>query len=135
MKTVKIEIIVEDIIEPYGEIAGAFDIKESNIESIAKYLNIDYLGGDGGYNNLAYIFEVDEKRVNDIIAELEKIDFINYVNIYNEKIRTVFHTKNKIIETLENLEAQSENNVFDNSRWNKEIKELEELVKEFKKIY
>ena len=108
MKTVKIEILVEDVIEPYGEIAGAFDIKESNIESIAKYLNIDYIGGDGGYNKLAYIFEVDEKRVDEVITELEKIDFINYVSIYNEKIRNVFHIKNKIIDTLENLEAQSE---------------------------
>ena len=134
MKTVKIEILAEEVIEPYGSIAGKFNIEESNILSIAKHLNIDYIGGDDGYSD-AYIFEVDEKRVDDVIKELEKIDFINYVSIYNEKIRTVFHTKNKIIDTLETLEALSEDNVFDDSRWDNEIKELEELVKKFKKIY
>jgi len=134
MKTVKIEILAEDVIEPYGSIAGKFNIEESNIESIAKHLNINYIGGDDGYSD-AYIFEVDEKRVDEVIKELEKIEFINYVSIYNEKIRTVFHTKNKIEDTLENLESISENNVFDDSKWNKKIEELEKLIKEFKNIY
>jgi len=47
----------------------------------------------------------------------------------------VFHTKNKIEDTLENLESISENNVFDDSKWNKKIEELEKLIKEFKNIY
>jgi len=69
MKTVKIEILAEDVIEPYGSIAGKFNIEESNIESIAKHLNINYIGGDDGYSD-AYIFEVDEKRVDEVIKEL-----------------------------------------------------------------
>jgi hypothetical protein len=134
MKTVKIEILTEEVIEPYGSIAGKFTIEESNIENIAKHLNIDYIGGDYGYSE-AYIFEVDEKRVDEVIKELEKIDFINYASIYNEKIRTVFHTKNKIADTLEDLESISEDNVFDESKWNKGIENIEILIKKLKNIY
>jgi hypothetical protein len=47
----------------------------------------------------------------------------------------VFHTKNKIADTLEDLESISEDNVFDESKWNKGIENIEILIKKLKNIY